>query len=342
MGTRLRPALVLILTSCAPAIAQPIRISAEAAPQSLYAEWARGYESKSKVRSSRGLYQEILSLESTGVDLGGIDLPLSVAQLRAKGLVQFPTAIGGVVPIANIPGVAPGALHLSGAILARILLGEITRWNDPVLTALNQGLPLPDVPIRPVHPTEPSGTTFIFTTYLAEQSAAWHSRVGAGLTVDWPVGEARTDTLAVAAFVQKTIGALGFSDYAVAADTGVGKPALQNRVGQFVSPTTASFQAAAKNAPWEQAPAFALSLVDQGGAGSWPLVAPTYAILPLRMRSPERTLDLLRFLDWGFRSSGGATAEAGFVPLPASVVDLVEAAWKRQLKGPDGKPVWGG
>jgi phosphate transport system substrate-binding protein len=292
------------------------------------------------VQSAPAGYQDVLAFESAGADLGGVDLPLAVPQLVAKGLVQFPVAVGGVVPIVNLPGIVPGALHLSGPVLAAMFLGEIRVWNDPALTALNPSLALPSLAVRPVHPLEPSGTTYVFTSYLGGQSRAWKAGIGAGLTVSWPTGEGRPDARAVAREVQKTSGALGYADYGLAAESGLGKPALQNREGQFVAPTVLSFQAAAMNAAWQEAPAFALSLVDQAGAGSWPLTAPTFALFPLHPRSADRARATLRFLDWGLRSAGSTTSDAGYVPLPVPVVTLVEAAWKRQIKDAAGRPLW--
>jgi phosphate transport system substrate-binding protein len=322
---------------------QTIRGAAEAAPHALYVEWVKDYPAPPgrKVLCESGEYQEILRrFESDSIDFAAFDLPLTTPQLAAKGLVQFPTAIGGVVPIVNIPGVVPGALRLSGRVIAGIFLGTIKAWNDPALKALNPSLPLPEIPIQPAHPKEPSGTTFVFTTYLSNESHEWQTRVGAGLAVGWPAGDERKDSRAVVAYVQATAGAIGYVDYSYAAERGVAKPKLQNRAGEFVSPTVVSFQAAAANAPWDSTPAFALLLVDQGGLASWPLTAPTFAVLPLQPRRPERILDALRFFRWALRKAGSATTDSGYVPLPPAVASLVEGAWKRQIKGPEGRPVW--
>jgi phosphate transport system substrate-binding protein len=334
------PALfALSLLLPASVAAQAFRGAAEAAPQALYVEWLHAYAGPKGLCEAAD-YQEILRrFEVDAIDFAAVDLPLTTSQLQAKGLVQFPAAIGGVVPVLNIPGVVPGALRLTGPVLAEIFLGKISSWNDPKIVALNAALPLPDLSIRPAHPAKASGTTFVFTQYLSEQSSEWKGKVGAGLKVPWPAGEEREDSRAVVAYVLQTPGGIGFVDYGYAAERGVGKPKLQNRDGQFVAPTVVSFQAAAASAPWAQTPAFALLLVNQAGVGSWPLTAPTFAVLPMQPRHPERTLAALDFFRWALKSAADLTNGGGYVALPAPVAGLVEAAWKRQIKRPDGRSV---
>jgi phosphate transport system substrate-binding protein len=271
-----------------------------------------------------------------------MDVPLSVAELQAKRLVQFPTAIGGVVPVVNVPGVVPGALNLSGPVVAGMFLGQIKVWNDPEIAALNPSLPLPSVPVKVVHSMEPSGATYLFTSYLAAVSREWKQKVGAGLVVPWPVGDVKNDVQGVVNLVQKTVGGIGYADYTYAVDQGVAKPKLRNRNGEFVAPTVLSFQAAVARAPWESTPAFSLLLVDPPWPGSWPLTSPTFAVMPVIPPHPERTLALLKFFYWGFEKGGAATSESGYVSLTPELVRLVSSAWKRQIKRPDGRPLWDG
>jgi phosphate transport system substrate-binding protein len=321
----------------------PIREAGAAFPQALYEEWARVYATQSgvKVACEAAKLADALRRVATGeLEFGALDLPLAVEELAAKRLVQFPTAIGGIVPVVNVPGVVPGALRLNGAVLAEIYLGRIADWSDPALAKLNTGLPLPALPIRPAHQAEASGSTFVFTSYLSGQSQEWRTKVGRGASVSWPASQARNDAADVVKFVRTTPGAVGYVEYSYAAEQGVAKPKLQNREGEFVSPNVMSFQAAAAHAPWDSTPAFALLLVDQPGAGSWPMTAPTFAVFPATPGHPERTREALRFLRFGLRAGRAQAADAGYVALPDVVSQLVEAAWRRQIKGPDGQPVW--
>jgi phosphate transport system substrate-binding protein len=322
---------------------EPVHCAGAAAPQNLYLEWGRAYEAAGGVRLN------CVAAEFTGlaaalgqgtVELGVLDRPLSVTELVATDLVQFPTAIGGVVPIASLPGIVPGALRLNGPALADIFLGRIVSWGDPRLAALNPGLQLPEGEITVVHPTDPSGITLAFTNYLSLQSTDWRARSGAGLTVRWPVGQARRDLQSVASMVQTTPGAIGFVDYGYAADHGLPKVQLQNRAGGFTRPNVVSFQSAAANAPWATTPAFSLMLVDQAGTGTWPLTTLTFAVLPLGPRHPDRALEVLRFLDWAMRKGNSVTDDQGYVPLPPQVVHVIESGWRRQIKRSDGVPIW--
>jgi phosphate transport system substrate-binding protein len=193
-----------------------------------------------------------------------------------------------------------------------------------------------------VHPEEASGSTYIFTTYLTSVSPEWRRRVGRGFTVVWPVGEERTGRAELGSFVLKTFGAIGFVDFAHAADEGLARTKMQNREGEFVSPNVVSFQAAAANAPWESAAAFGLLLVDVPGRGCWPLTAPVFALVPHAPKDPARALEVLRFFDWTFKNGARIASEAGYVALPLAVTTLVENAWRRQVKTSRGTSVWTG
>jgi phosphate transport system substrate-binding protein len=297
-----------------------------ALPKTVYAEWARVYEAKTHVAVSYCAMAPTAALgelASGRADFGASEVPHVVEELAAKGLVQFPTVIGGVVPIVNVPGVAPGTLRLTGPVLADIFLGQLKTWDDPAIKALNGDLDLPARPIKVVHPAEASGSTYIFTTYLASVSPKWRRRVGRGFTVAWPVGEERAATAELGSFVLKTFGALGFVDFAHAADEGLARTKMQNREGEFVSPNVVSFQAAAANAPWESAAAFGLLLVNVPGRGYWPLTAPVFALVPHAPKDPTRALEVLRFFDWTFKNGARIANDAGYVPLPPAVTTLV-------------------
>jgi phosphate transport system substrate-binding protein len=324
---------------------EPIRGVGATLPKTVYAEWARVYEAKTHVAVSYSAVPPTATLgeiASGQADFGASEVPHVADELAAKGLVQFPTVIGGVVPVVNVPGVAGGTLRLTGPVLADIFLGQVKTWDDAAIKALNGGLDLPARPIKVVHPGEASGSTYIFTTYLSSVSPEWKRRVGRGFTVVWPVGEERAGRTELGAFVQRTFGAISFVDFAHAADEGLARAKMQNREGEFVSPNVVSFQAAAANAPWESAAAFGLLLVDVRGRGSWPLTAPVFALVPHAPKDPARALEVLRFFDWTFKNGTRIASEAGYVALPPAVTTLVENAWRRQVKDSRGASIWTG
>jgi len=348
---RLLPRVVLLTVATGvalfgrPAASEPIRGVGAALPKAVYAEWARSFEAKTHVAVSYSAVSPTTALGelATGhANFGASEVPLLVEQLAAKGLVQFPTVIGGVVPVANVPGVAPGTLKLTGLLLADIFLGKVKTWDDPAIKALNGELDLPSRSIRVVHPTEASGSTYIFTTYLSSVSPEWKRRVGRGFTVVWPVGEERAATVELGSFVRKTFGAAGFVDFATAADEGLPRTKMRNREGEFVTPNPVSFQAAAANAPWESAAAFGLLLVDVPGRGCWPLTAPVFALVPHAPKDSNQALEVLRFFDWAFKNGARIASEAGYVALPPPVTALVEKAWMRQVKDARGTSIWTG
>jgi phosphate transport system substrate-binding protein len=325
------------------AASEPIRGVGAALPRTVYAEWARIYEAQTHVAVSYSALPPTAALgelASGHADFGASEVPHVAEQLAAKGLVQFPTVIGGVVPVVNIPGVVPGTLRLTGPLLADIFLGRVKTWDDPAIKALNGDLDLPSRTIRVVHPGEASGSSYIFTTYLTSVSPEWRRLVGRGFTVVWPVGEERAGRAELGSFVLKTFGAIGFVDFAHAADEGLARAKMRNREGEFVSPNVVSFQAAAANAPWESAAAFGLLLVDVPGRGCWPLTAPVFALVPHAPKDPARALEVLRFFDWTFKNGARIASEAGYVALPPAVTTLVENAWRRQVKTSQGTSVW--
>jgi phosphate transport system substrate-binding protein len=259
--------------------------------------------------------------------------------LAKNGLVQFPTVVGGVVPILNVPGVTAGQLKLTGPLLADIFLGKVKRWDDPAIAAVNPGVKLPALPITVVHRSDGSGTSFLFTTYLAGKSPAWASAVGAGDSVAWPTGMGGKGNDGVAAFVKQTAGSIGYVEYAYAKQNGMAWVSLQNRDGQFVAPTAQSFGAAASGADWSKAPGYYLLLIDQPGAASWPITGATFILMHKAQAEPAQGKAVLSFFDWAYAKGDASAAALDYVPLPDSVEAQVRRSWS-QVVGADGKPVW--
>lgn len=311
-------------------------------PASIYSKWSEGYRAESGIRLN---YQAIGSgggikqIKARTVNFGATDRPLKARDLERAGLYQFPTIIGGVVPIVNLDGLAPGRLRLTGVVLGDIFLGRITRWNDSRLAAINPGLRLPDRPITVVHRSDGSGTTFLFTSYLASVSRAWNSEVGPGDAVSWPTGLAGKGNDGVSAFVKQTAGSIGYVEYAYAKQNNSAYALMQNRAGQFVGPGNESFAAAAEGADWARAPGNYLVLVDQPGAGSWPITGASF-ILVYRNQADRKTgQGVLRFFDWAFREGDAAATQLDYVPLPPSVKDLVRRQWAALLTA-EGRPLY--
>ncbi|MBN9145592.1 MULTISPECIES: phosphate ABC transporter substrate-binding protein PstS [unclassified Novosphingobium] len=300
-------------------------------PASLYQAWAREYAGASgdqlnyqSIGSGGGVRQIIAHT----VDFGATDKPLKPEELNKAGLVQFPAAIGGVVPVFNLPGIGPGQLRLSGGLLGDIFLGRIKRWNDPRIAALNPGLKLPPFPITVVHRADGSGTTFLFTSYLAQTSPAWARAVGASDAVKWPAGIGGKGNDGVAAFVRQTYGALGYVEYIYARKGKVSYARVQNSAGQFPTPEPTSFAAAASAAPWGRAAGNYVLLLNQPGAGAWPISGATFILMHREQERPEKGRAVLRFFDWAFARGDATAARLSYVPLPASLKAMVRQQWR--------------
>jgi len=259
------------------------------------------------------------------VDFGASDAPLKDADLAQAGLVQFPTVIGGVVPVVNIPGVAPGQLCLSGAVLGDIYLGKISRWNDAAVQALNPGLPLPDAAITPVRRADGSGSSFLFTHYLSQVNADWHAKVGEGTSVNWPTGVGGKGNEGVAAFVGRLPNAIGYVEYAYAKQSGLAYVRLQNAAGAFVAPEAAAFQAAAAGADWQRS--FYQILTNQPGAAAWPITGATFVLMHRVQDKPEQAAAVLAFFRWAYGNGDAAANALDYVPMPAAVKQAVMAGW---------------
>ena len=308
-------------------------------PAPVYAKWANAAKPATGVTLN---YQAIGSgagqnqIINHTVDFGASDAPMAAAKLAANDLLQFPTVMGAVVPIVNLPHVQPNGLRLTGDVLAQIFSGDITAWNDTAIAALNPGVRLPHLPIASVHRADGSGTTFVFTSYLAAESAKWKSSVGASTSVAWPGGAGAKGNDGVAGTVRNTRGGIGYVEYAYASQNNLTTVELKNPAGQFVAPTLAGFREAAAHADWAGAQNFAVSLIDQAGAGAWPIVSATFVIVPEQPRDADRAASVLKFFDWAYTNGGDIATSLNYVTLPEAVENSIRAAWGNSIKGPNG------
>jgi len=311
-------------------------------PYPIYAQWADTYRKVTGVGlnyQSIGSGGGIAQIKARTVDFGASDAPLKKGELETIGLIQFPMIIGGVVPVVNLKGLAAGSVKLSAKALADIYLGTLTKWNDPALVALNPGVALPDQDITVVHRADGSGTTWIFTNYLDKVSADWHAKVGCSKEVAWPAGIGGKGNEGVAAYVQRVPGAIGYVEYAYALQNKLAHALLQNRAGRFVAPNEEGFQAAAAGADWAGTPGFAVVLTDQPGDASWPITGASFVLLYKDQANAARAKAMLDFFAWSLESGDEAARKLDYVPLPDTVVKLVEALWRAEVKA-GSAPVW--
>jgi len=311
-------------------------------PYPVYGQWAWLYNKDTGVKlnyQSIGSGGGIRQIKAKTVDFGASDAPLKAEELNEDGLLQFPMVMGGVVPVVNVPGITSGQLKLSGSTLADIFLGKITKWNDAAIAKVNPGVNLPDTAITVVYRADGSGTTWIFTNYLSKVSAPWKDSVGNAKSVKWPSGVGGKGNEGVAAYVQRIKGSIGYVEYAYALQNKLAYSLLQNRDGNYVAPTSATFQAAAANADWEKAEGFYLVLTDQPGAESWPITGASFILIHKEQANAETAKEVLKFFDWCYRNGRKTAEKLDYVPMPEKVVALVEKAWKEQIKAA-GKPVW--
>jgi phosphate transport system substrate-binding protein len=297
-------------------------------PAPLYAKWADAYH---KATGARINYQSVGSgaglrqIRAKTVDFGASDMPLSDEELAKDGLVQFPTVIGGVVPVLNVAGVQARQLRLSGAVLGDIFLGKVARWNDPAIAALNPDLKLPDAPIAVVRRADGSGTTFIFTNYLSKVNADWKTKVGEGTAVNWPTGAGGKGNEGVAAYVQRLPNSIGYVEYAYAKQNRLAYALLQNAAGAFVAPDDDTFKAAAAGADWKKS--FHQILTNQPGRDAWPITGATFILMHAKQDKPQQAQAALRFFGWAYANGDGFAEELDYVPLPQSVEQLIRQHW---------------
>ena len=310
-------------------------------PAPVYSKWADAYN---KATSNRLNYQSIGSgggmkqIEAKTVDFGASDAPLKPEELDAKGLVQFPTVIGGIVPVFNLPGIEAGKLRLNGQVLGDIFLGKITKWNDPAIVALNPSIKLPDTAIAVVHRADGSGTSFNFTNYLSKVNEEWKTKVGEGTAPNWPLGTGGKGNEGVSAFVQRIPGSIGYVEYAYAKQSKMPYASMQNAAGNFVLPDDLTFQAAAAGADWEKSRYYVI-LTNQGGKDAWPIAASTFIMMHKTQDKPEQGAEVLKFFDWSYKNGGKLAEDLDYVPLPPALVASIRSTWARELKDASGKPI---
>ncbi|WP_395678545.1 phosphate ABC transporter substrate-binding protein PstS [Inquilinus sp.] len=313
-------------------------------PYPVYAKWADAYKKESGIGlnyQSIGSGGGIKQIKEKTVTFGASDMPLKPEDLDAAGLVQFPMIMGGVVPVVNIPGVAPGQLILSGDLIAQIYLGDITAWNDDKIKALNPGVTLPDTAIAPAYRSDGSGTNFLFTTYLSSVNAKFKDNVGANSSVQWPAGIGAKGNEGVANTAKQTVGAIGYVEYAYAKQNKLTYVKLVNKDGKAVDPTIKTFQAAASAADWANAKGYYVILTNEPGAESWPITGASFILMYKQPQDPAASATALQFFSWAYAAGGDKLAEdLDYVPMPNAVVDMVHKTWADNIKGADGKPIW--
>jgi phosphate transport system substrate-binding protein len=329
-----------------PAFAQQAVITGAGAtfPRPLYERWAAAARTAIGVQlnyQSIGSGGGINQITARTVDFGASDAPLTTEQLTERNLLQFPTVMGSVVLSANLPGVADNALRLTPEIVADIFLGRITRWRDERIVAANPGLTIPNLPVGAAYRADASGTTFIFTTYLARVSEEWRNGPGAGTAVRWPVGNGARGNEGVSNIIRNTPGAIGYIENAYAVVNRMTTTQLRNRAGNFIRPEPPAFNATAAAADWN-VPNFAADTINLDGANVWPMTAATFILLPTNPPADkvEASRNTMRFFDWAFREGSQIASSLEYIPLPASAHDLVRAAWARSVRTPAGQAVW--
>jgi phosphate transport system substrate-binding protein len=321
------------------AAAQEITGAGATFPAPVYAKWASDYNKSTGVKvnyQSVGSGAGIKQIDSKTVAFGASDMPLKDEDLAKKGQMQFPTVIGGVVPVVNIKGIAPGQLKLNGQVLGDIYLGKITKWTDPAIKALNPALALPDAAIAPVRRADGSGTTFGFTNYLSKVNAEWKSKVGEGTAVNWPAGAGGKGNEGVAAFVNRLPNSIGYVEYAYVKQNKMTYALMQNSAGNFVAPDAATFKAAAAGADWSKS--FYQILTNQPGKDAWPITSATFIIMYKTQEKPAEAVTALKFFDWAYKNGDKTADDLDYVPMPAVVKAQIEKAWG-EIKDASGKPV---
>jgi phosphate transport system substrate-binding protein len=319
--------------------AQEITGAGATFPAPIYSKWAAEYNKATGVKvnyQSIGSGGGIKQIDSKTVDFGASDMPLTDEALKSKGQLQFPTVMGGVVPVINVKGINPGELKLTGQLLGDIYLGKVARWNDPAIKALNPTLALPDAAIAQVRRADGSGTTFVFTNYLSKVNAEWKAKVGEGTAVNWPVGAGGKGNEGVAAFVARLPNSMGYVEYAYVKQNKMTYALVQNAAGNFVKPEDDSFKAAAAGADW--AKSFYQILTNQPGKDVWPLTSATFILMHTKQDKPANASEVLKFFGWAYKSGEKIAADLDYVPMPKTAVAAIEKAWG-EIKDNAGKPV---
>ncbi|MFL6621964.1 MAG: phosphate ABC transporter substrate-binding protein PstS [Sulfurifustis sp.] len=311
-------------------------------PYPIYAKWADAYKNKTGIGlnyQSIGSGGGIKQITAKTVAFGASDKPLSQEELSKNGLTQFPAVMGGIVPVYNVKSLKPGDLHLTGKLLADIYAGKVKKWSDAAIKELNPSANLPNQAITVVHRSDGSGTTFLFTNYLSKVSPQWKEKVGEGTAVKWPAGIGGKGNEGVAAYLKQIDGAIGYVEYAYAKQNQLAYSMMENRAGKYVSPTDASFKAAAASADWAKTPGMAVILTDQPGPAAWPITGASFILMHKKQDKPETGREVLKFFDWAFANGDQMAAELDYVPVPDSVVKQIHSMWK-EIADASGKPVY--
>ena len=336
---RIASTALILVAGSAPSFAQDVTGAGASFPAPLYAKWADAYN---KATGARINYQSVGSgagmrqIRGKTVDFGASDAPLKDEELAKDGLVQFPTVIGGVIPVVNIKGIQPGQIKLTGELLGDIYLGKITKWNDAALTALNPGVPLPDAAISVVRRADGSGTSFIFTNYLSKVNAEWKSKVGEGTAVNWPTGAGGKGNEGVAAFVGRLPNSIGYLEYAYVKQNKMTYTLLKNKDGNFAAPDDEGFKAAAAGADWNKS--FYQVLTEQPGKATWPISGATFIMMHKAQDKPVQASNSLKFFEWVYGNGDKMASDLEYVPLPDSVKALVRKQWG-EIKDGSGKAI---
>src|ERR1700690_1641071 len=318
-----------------PAQAADISGAGATFPYTIYAKWADAY----KKETGNGLnYQSIGSgggikqIKAKTVTFGASDAPLPGKELDEAGLAQFPMVMGGIVPVVNLEGIKPGELTIDGPTLAKIFMGDIKAWNDPAIKKLNPNAKLTDQAIAIVHRSDGSGTTFNFTYYLSDVDADWKSKVGVNTSVQWPAGIGAKGNEGVANNVAQTKGAIGYVETAYAKQNKLTTTKMVNKEGRAVAATSESIMSAAAGADWAKAPGFYMILTDSAGAASWPIAGATFILIPKEPKDTAATSEALKFFAWAYKNGAKMAESLDYIPMPDSVVKLIETRWKSDVK----------
>jgi phosphate transport system substrate-binding protein len=312
-------------------------------PYPLYAKWADAYKKQTGIGlnyQSIGSGGGIKQIKARTVDFGASDMPLKPEDLKEAGLTQFPTVMGGVVPVYNLAGIDAGKIKFTPKVLADIFLDKIKKWNDPAIAALNAGVALPDDAISVVHRSDGSGTTFIFTNYLSKVSPDWKSKVGENTSVQWPTGVGGKGNEGVAQYVQRIKGSIGYVEYAYALQNKMTYAMLQNAAGNFVAPSEDSFKTAAANAKWDMNKGFYEILTNEPGKDSWPITGATFILMHKFQQDPDKAKDVLKFFKWAYESGDKMATDLDYIPMPDAVVKMIKTSWTQAIMDSSAKPIW--
>jgi phosphate transport system substrate-binding protein len=334
---------ILASATLVPAIAAEISGAGATFPYPIYAKWGDAYKKETSIGvnyQSIGSGGGIKQIEAKTVTFGATDMPLKADQLDKLGLIQFPTVLGGVVPVYNVEGIKAGDITLDGPTLAKIFLGEVKTWDDAAIKKLNPSAKLPSQAVVVVHRSDGSGTTFLFADYLSKVSADWKSKVGANTSVEWPVGIGAKGNEGVANNGAQTKGAIGYVEYAYAKQNKLAFAKMINKDGKAVAPTAESFSAAAASANWEGNPGFGVILTNEPGAATWPIAGATFILMHKQPQDAAAASEALKFFAWAYAKGGKMAEDLDYVPMPSKVVGSIQKVWATQVKDASGKPVF--